>query len=39
MKQVRATPYEPGSDEFVALELFVNWRGVGLPIETPAVRQ
>lgn len=39
MKQVRATPYKVGSDEFVALELYVNYRGTGLPIETPAVRQ
>ena len=39
MKQVRAIPFKPGSDEFVALELYVNWRGSGLPVETPAVRQ
>ncbi len=38
MKQVRATPYKVGSDEFLALELYVNWRGQGLPVETPAVR-
>jgi sulfur-oxidizing protein SoxA len=38
MKQVRATPYKVGSDEFVALELYLAWRGVGLPVETPAVR-
>ncbi len=37
-KQVRATPYKNGSDEYVNLELYVAWRGRGLPIETPAVR-
>lgn len=37
-KQVRATPYGYGSDEYVNLELFVAWRGNGLPVETPAVR-
>ena len=39
MRQVRASPYKAGSDEFVALELYVNWRGQGLPVEAPAVRQ
>lgn len=38
MTDVRATPYKPLSDEFVALELYVAWRGGGLPVETPAVR-
>lgn len=38
MKQVRATPYEVGGDEFVALELYVASRGQGLSVETPAVR-
>jgi sulfur-oxidizing protein SoxA len=37
-KQVRATPYKTGSDEYLALELYVMWRGRGLPVETPAVR-
>ncbi len=37
-KQVRATPYGYGSDEYVNLELYVAWRGRGLPVETPAVR-
>ena len=37
-KQVRATPYKTGSDEYMNLELFVAWRGNGLPVETPAVR-
>jgi len=38
MEQVRATPYERGSDEFIALEAYLAWRGAGLGIETPAVR-
>lgn len=38
MKQVRATPYKRGSDEFVALEVYLASRGAGLSIETPAVR-
>ena len=37
-KQVRATPYGYGSDEYVNLEVFLNARGNGLPVETPAVR-
>jgi len=35
---VRATPYAYGSDEYVNLELYVKWRGNGLPVESPAVR-
>lgn len=35
---VRGKPYAPLSDEFLALELYVASRGVGLPVETPAVR-
>lgn len=35
---VRGIPYAPLSDEFVALELYLAWRGSGLPVETPAVR-
>ena len=38
MKQVRATPYKPGGDEFTALEVYVASRGAGLSVETPAVR-
>ncbi len=38
MKNIRATPYKRGSDEFVALEAYLAWRGGGLDIETPAVR-
>lgn len=37
-KQVRATPFKNGSDEYVNLELYVKWRGRGLPVEAPAVR-
>lgn len=36
---VRAEPYELGSPEYLALELYLAWRGRGLPIETPAVRR
>lgn len=36
---VRAEPYPLGSDEYLNLELYVAWRGRGLPIETPAVRR
>lgn len=35
---VRAEPYPYGDDNYVNLELYVKWRGRGLPIETPAVR-
>ena len=38
-EQVRAEPYKRGSDEYVNLELYLAWRGQGLPIESPAVRQ
>ncbi len=38
MKNIRATPFKRGSDEFVALEAYLAWRGAGLGIETPAVR-
>ena len=37
-KQVRAKKYGYGSDEYVNLELYVAWRGRGLSVETPAVR-
>jgi len=36
---VRSEPYPLGSDDYVNLELFVAWRGRGLPVETPAVRR
>jgi L-cysteine S-thiosulfotransferase len=38
MFDVRGVPYKPLSDEFLALELYVAWRGIGLAVETPAVR-
>ena len=37
-KQVRAKPYGYGSDEYVNLELYLAWRGRGLQVETPAIR-
>ncbi|MGO1117085.1 sulfur oxidation c-type cytochrome SoxA [Rhodovibrionaceae bacterium A322] len=39
MKSIRADGFKVGSDELIALELYVSWRGQGLPVETPAVRQ
>ncbi len=36
---VRAEPYAAGSPEYLSLELYVAWRGRGLPIEAPAVRR
>jgi sulfur-oxidizing protein SoxA len=38
-KNIRAQPYGNGSDEYVNLELYVAWRGNGMAIETPSVRQ
>lgn len=38
MKNIRATPFKVGSDEFIALELYVASRGEGLSVETPSVR-
>jgi sulfur-oxidizing protein SoxA len=38
MENIRAEPYKRGSDEFIALELYVASRGEGLGVETPAVR-
>ena len=35
---VRAETHELGSPEYLNLELYVAWRGRGLPIESPAVR-
>lgn len=39
MENIRATPFKRGSDEFIALELYVASRGEGLRVETPSVRQ
>jgi sulfur-oxidizing protein SoxA len=36
---VRAEPSPLGSDEYVNLELYMAWRGRGLPVETPAIRR
>ncbi|MDP4796143.1 MAG: sulfur oxidation c-type cytochrome SoxA [Rhodospirillales bacterium] len=36
--EVRAKPYPYGSEEYTNLELYVKWRGQGLPIEAPSVR-
>jgi sulfur-oxidizing protein SoxA len=38
MQNIRAKPYKRGSDEFIALELYVASRGAGLSVETPSVR-
>ncbi len=38
-RRMRAEPFANGSPEFVALELYVNWRANGLPLEAPAVRR
>lgn len=37
-KNIRATPLKYGADEYNNLELYVAWRGRGLPVETPSVR-
>ena len=36
---VRATEFEAGSPEYLALELYLAARGRGLPIETPGIRR
>lgn len=36
--QVRANKQAYGVDDYVNLELYLAWRGRGLPVETPAVR-
>ena len=36
---VRAEPYPFSADEYVDLEIYLAWRGRGLPVETPAVRR
>ncbi|MBB98364.1 MAG: sulfur oxidation c-type cytochrome SoxA [Rhodobacteraceae bacterium] len=38
MDNIRAKAFKRGSDEFVALETYLAWRGQGLSVETPAVR-
>lgn len=38
MKNIRATPFKEGGEEFKALELYVASRANGLMVETPSVR-
>ena len=38
MKNIRAKPLPYGHDDYVALELYVAWRGNGLKVEAPAYR-
>ncbi len=38
MKNIRAEPFSKGGEEFLALELYLGYRGQGLPVETPSVR-
>jgi sulfur-oxidizing protein SoxA len=35
---VRADPWAPGADEWLALEVYLAQRAAGMPVETPAVR-
>ncbi|WP_245308517.1 sulfur oxidation c-type cytochrome SoxA [Aurantimonas sp. 22II-16-19i] len=39
VRDTRAEPPKAFSDELMALEVYVAWRGEGLSVETPAVRQ
>ena len=39
IRDTRAETPKAFSDEMMALELYVTWRGTGLSVETPAVRQ
>ena len=36
---IRATKLPYGHEDYVALEMYLAWRGNGLTVETPAVRQ
>ena len=38
LTNLRAEPYATDSDEYLALEVYMNARGNGLKIETPAIR-
>jgi len=38
IRDTRAETFSPGSAEFRALELYVAWRGEGLSVESPSVR-
>jgi sulfur-oxidizing protein SoxA len=37
-KNIRATPYKRGSEEYTNLELYMQWRSSGLKWESPSVR-
>lgn len=37
-KNIRATSLAYGADDYVNLELYLAWRGQGLPVEGPSVR-
>ena len=39
IRDTRGTQPKAFSDELMALEVYVTWRGTGLSVETPAVRQ
>lgn len=39
MEAVRSEPYAPGSDDYLALELYLADRARGLPMESPGVRR
>ena len=36
---VRAVQFEQGSNEYLALEVYLAWRARGLPLESPAMRR
>lgn len=38
-EEIRSEPYPLGSDEYLALEVYLTERGRGLPIEAPSVRK
>jgi sulfur-oxidizing protein SoxA len=38
LTNLRARPYPAGSDEYLALEVYMGARSNGLKIETPAIR-
>jgi sulfur-oxidizing protein SoxA len=39
LEYMRAPPIPSGSKDFVALELYLNWRANGLPSEAPGIRR
>ena len=38
LDNIRANPFKPQGEEFTALEAYMSYRGQGLPLETPSVR-